>query len=79
MKKLSLEKMEMIEAGKADYCSTLAMITQNNVISGGALSGAISGFNAGNCGAAGYDFIIEDGWGGGTTTARIIIYKREAA
>ena len=72
MKTLSLERMEGIEGGKA-YCSTLAMITQNNTISGGSIDGAISGFYAGSCDRDGYAFQIIHS----TTGDYILVYKVE--
>jgi hypothetical protein len=75
MKKLEMKKMEGIQGGKQDYCSTLAMITQNNTIGGGAMQGAMSGFYAGGCADKGYDFVVFPGGAGGSNT--ILVYKAE--
>lgn len=73
MKKLEVNQMASYNGGigAAEYCSSLATITQNNSINGGAGSGAISGFINAGCGGLGYGMVVESG------TGNVIIFRAE--
>ncbi len=73
MKKLEVNQMENLQGGigSAEYCSSLATITQNNSISGGAAQGALMGFHAAGCGGLGYGIVLEQG------TGNVIIFRAE--
>ena len=69
-----LEKLLCFNGGTSasEYCNSLAIITQNNSINGGAAQGAISGFLNAGCGSLGYGMVTEAG------TNNLIIFKGSA-
>ncbi len=71
MKKLEVNQMASYNGGigAAEYCSSLATITQNNSINGGAGDGAIIGFLNAGCGGLGYGITVEQG------TGNIVVFK----
>ena len=61
MIKLQKVNLDSICGGVMDaaaYCSSLASISQNNMLTGGTIGGATTGFMAGGCGDLGYTFTV---------------------
>lgn len=74
MRTLEKTNLDGICGGVRSYCSTLAMITQHNDITGGAMTGAMSGFIAAGCGDQGYNYVLV----GNSGDTYIIVYMTES-
>jgi hypothetical protein len=72
MKKLEVNQMASYNGGigAAEYCHGLAVITQNNSITGGAAQGTMSGFLAAGCGGEGYGMEVNG-------AGQVIVFRRE--